>query len=148
LVSRPSKIKFALEWLREVNLQDEIIKVVGVPKEYKFPLEFLRIEGIGKVPQSDILESGSNFLQPGGRYGEGFPHSLCDALCSGMFTVTDLKTYRKFGMHKLRCEYSKFNDNLISIRSRDESSLLHSDKLSYDYYYLIRQAMEDKRWTI
>ena len=141
-MSRPSKIKFALEWLRDVKLQNEIIKVVGVSTEYKFPPDFVNIQGIGRVPQSDILASGANFLQPGGSYGEGFPHSLCDALCSGMFIVTDIKTYRKFGMHKLRCEYSEFNDNLISIKSVPGSNLLHTDKVSYDYYNLIRRHWE------
>jgi hypothetical protein len=142
MVSRPSKIKFALDWLREVKLQDAVIKVIGVSTDYKFPPEFLNTEGVGRLPQSDILAKGAIFLQPGGKYGEGFPHSLCDALCSGMVIVTDKRTYRKFGMHKLECRYSEFNDDLISIHSMDGGELLHTNKIANDYYHLIRETLE------
>lgn len=54
----------------------------------------------GYVNSDDILKSGGIFVQPSG-YGEGFPHTLADAISSGMAIYISNREYVRLGLHKL-----------------------------------------------
>ncbi|WP_280564857.1 hypothetical protein [Chromohalobacter sp. 48-RD10] len=58
---------------------------------------------VGFVPQGDIFKHGNIFVQPSG-YGEGFPHTLADAIVSGIRIFIDKGEYLKYGLWKLDCE--------------------------------------------
>lgn len=54
----------------------------------------------GRVPPDDIFALGGTFLQPSG-YGEGFPHTLADALCSNLKVLIARREYLRYGLHRL-----------------------------------------------
>lgn len=58
----------------------------------------LRITGY--VDGADILAGGGVFLQPAG-YGEGFPHTLADAVASGMEILISDREFLRYGLHRL-----------------------------------------------
>ena len=51
----------------------------------------------GYVEGADIFSKGSIFLQPTG-YGEGFPHTLADAIVSDMGIYISNKEYIRYGL--------------------------------------------------
>jgi len=53
--------------------------------------------GMGYLPQRDLLSIGALFVQPRG-YGEGFPHSLADAIVSGCKILIHEKSCVEFGI--------------------------------------------------
>ena len=60
--------------------------------------------GIGYVPQEDIFKKANTFFQPMG-YGEGVPHSLVDAIVSGMNVIINKKDFIGYGFHKIGFSY-------------------------------------------
>ncbi len=54
----------------------------------------------GYVASKDIFREGSIFLQPMG-YGEGFPHTLADALVSGMDVYISDIEFLRYGLGRL-----------------------------------------------
>ena len=62
------------------------------------------VENIGFISSEKILLSGNLFLQPCG-YGEGFPHSLADAISSGMRIYIARSEYIRYGLWKIGANY-------------------------------------------
>lgn len=60
----------------------------------------VNFESLGYLQQSDILLNGDLFLQPSG-YGEGFPHTLADAIVSKMKVAISDEAYTRFGLYRL-----------------------------------------------
>lgn len=60
----------------------------------------IEVESMGFVDQDDIFLPCDTFLQPTG-YGEGFPHTLADALVTGLKIHIDRLNYIQFGLYKL-----------------------------------------------
>lgn len=54
----------------------------------------------GYVESSQIFSEGAIFLQPEG-YGEGFPHTLADAIVSGMTIYISDREFMRYGLAKL-----------------------------------------------
>ena len=54
----------------------------------------------GYVDASDIFREGGTFLQPMG-YGEGFPHTLADAIVSGMDVYISDIEFLRYGLSRL-----------------------------------------------
>jgi hypothetical protein len=59
-----------------------------------------RVKCVGRVPQDALLKDGDIFVQPRG-YGEGFPHSLADALVSGMPALIHRRDLSQYGLRVL-----------------------------------------------
>lgn len=60
----------------------------------------VKVESMGFVAQDDIFLPCDTFLQPTG-YGEGFPHTLADALVTGLNIHIDRRNYIQFGLYRL-----------------------------------------------
>lgn len=60
----------------------------------------LDFHSTGYLHADEILSGGTTFLQPAG-YGEGFPHTLADAIASGVDIVIANKEYLRYGLHRL-----------------------------------------------
>ena len=106
MVSRPSKLPYQLaavkQMVRELGLTE--VSVVGLEEGDLLGLpEYLRPRGV--TPQADLFTEGTAFLQPTG-YGEGVPHTLVDAICSGMTVYMSRRDFIQFGFYKLDCEFS------------------------------------------
>lgn len=54
-------------------------------------------QSVGLVPPTEIFRAGGIFLQPTG-YGEGFPHTLADAIVSGMEIYISDVEYLRYGL--------------------------------------------------
>lgn len=62
--------------------------------------EDIEVEFTGYVSPEKILSYGGIFVQPSG-YGEGFPHSLADAIVSGLSCIIAEAEYRRYGLKYL-----------------------------------------------
>ncbi len=56
--------------------------------------------GAGFLPQVQIFAGCGTFVQPGG-YGEGFPHTLADALASGLDVAIPDRERSRYGLRRL-----------------------------------------------
>ncbi len=93
--------------------------------------------GVGYVPQSEILCYGNIFLQPLG-YGEGFPHSMSDALVSGMDVLITRKAYITYGLHQLNAPVVQSVGGWYRISPNLElKSLIAVEEISICYYNLL-----------
>ena len=105
MVSRPTKLPNQLaaveQMVRELGLTE--VGVVGLEKGDLLGLpEYLIPKGF--TPQEDLFIEGTAFLQPTG-YGEGVPHTMVDAICSGMIVYMSHEDYVQFGFYKLECDF-------------------------------------------
>lgn len=104
-VQRNSKIAMVAESLAELQErlpEGQVLSIVGCTADSDAgPLMGQAgIEFTGMVPQEDIFAAGGTFVQPKG-YGEGVPHTLVDALCSGMpVLIADIE-FLRYGLHRL-----------------------------------------------
>ncbi|CAH6922502.1 conserved hypothetical protein [Vibrio chagasii] len=93
--------------------------------------------GVGFLPQSEIFGSGYRFFQPSG-YGEGIPHTLVDALCSGMQVYIYKIDYIKFGLHRLGFKYSNIDGRLLKLIYGDkQANSLREKSVSLKYLELV-----------
>lgn len=87
----------------------------------------------GYVNQSDIMSFGGAFLQPAG-YGEGIPHTLVDAISSGVTVYITKQQLLEFGLNKLGFRYTYHLDSWVKIEPNKESIyLLSAEKVSAIY---------------
>lgn len=63
------------------------------------------VRSLGFLPADQILASGSLFLQPSG-YGEGFPHSLADAIVSDMTLLIARREFLRYGLGRLGAAFT------------------------------------------
>jgi hypothetical protein len=122
-VQRPSKwslVSASLTRFRNANAGGEEIFVVGcsdrdLAAAEADPSGFV---GVGYVPQHRLFSFGDVFLQPTG-YGEGFPHSLADAICSGMRIFIEDSEYRRLGLAALGCRRSPLQGGWSEVLYRE-----------------------------
>ncbi len=88
----------------------------------------------GVVPASDILAYGSTFVQPSG-YGEGFPHSLADALVSGMDVIIARREFLRSGLYRLTAGRRIFDDRWVAIAAQGTLQELLSTKAVNEAYF-------------
>jgi len=80
------------------NYIEQKVNIVGCTNEST--KNFSNFNFIGRVESKNIFLSGGVFLQPKG-YGEGFPHTLADAIVSKMKIYISSSEYVRYGLHKL-----------------------------------------------
>lgn len=73
--------------------------IIGCQNNHSLFLQS-NIQSVGYVNSNDIFLNGGIFIQPSG-YGEGFPHTLADAIVSGLVVYIDSKEYIRYGLNKL-----------------------------------------------
>ena len=105
IVQRDEKIKYIVPSLLELyNSCPSIgrLNVVGCSDQSALDRLLVGVDftNLGYVVQDDIFKSGRFFLQPSG-YGEGFPHSLADAIVSGMPILIDNREYLRYGLSRI-----------------------------------------------
>ncbi|EKO3569639.1 hypothetical protein P0F09_002802 [Vibrio metschnikovii] len=139
IISRNDKISkvydSVLKFFLFMNGERKIVFVGCSPSEVKNKFNNDKIVGIGRVKQSDIFKQSNYFFQPRG-YGEGVPHSLVDAICSGMTIIITKKDFVSFGLYVLGFEFNPLNyefghlyftDEVSSFVSQNEISKLYVD---------------------
>ena len=82
---------------------NEKINVVGVAKKSNLETKFPNYTFLGYLNQDDIIQ-GDMFICPKG-YGEGFPHTLADAICSNCIVIIDINDFIYFGIFLHQNEY-------------------------------------------
>ncbi|GEK73664.1 hypothetical protein HHA04nite_22080 [Halomonas halophila] len=75
---------------------------------------------VGFVPQDEIFYLGNVFVQPSG-YGEGFPHTLADALVSDMRVIIDKGEYLKYGLWKMDCDAKMIAQGWLEVVAGSEA---------------------------
>jgi hypothetical protein len=81
------------------------------------------IRCVGKVPQNDVFSFGNTFVWLGG-YGDGLPHSLCEALYNRVVVLIRRRQFIEFGLYKLGAEFSHSRADWLRITN------VHSEKLN------------------
>lgn len=84
----------------------------------------------GFVHSDDILKYGNSFVQPTG-YGEGFPHTLADAVVSGMtIYISDIE-FLRYGFSKLGSDRFRVADGWSLLKlGMKATHALSSDTIS------------------
>lgn len=104
-VQRDSKLPLVAKDLRELinHLEEhQTLELVGCSDRQAADriLSAHRVNVHGVVSPYAILKSGAVFVQPSG-YGEGFSHSLADAIVSEMKVLVARREYIRSGLYKL-----------------------------------------------
>lgn len=112
-VQRPDKLPLVAESLNRnlalsIDQAPRLMTIVGCEANINevssvFPSHL--VVYAGRVPQNSLFASGSVFLQPSG-YGEGVPHSLVDAIVSGMDVEIDRLAWLQTGLGRLGARYT------------------------------------------
>ena len=144
LVQRDSKIKSIADSVYEVsNLFDDHvnINVVGCRNSSLVESLFknLKYRNVGYVQQSDIFMTGEIFIQPSG-YGEGFPHTLADAIISDMKILITKLDYLRFGLHKLGFTRGSWKEKWIEVsKNTNAQKQVSASKIAEDIIKVIEQ---------
>jgi hypothetical protein len=95
----------------------------------------------GTLPQEQIFSHGDTFVQPQG-YGEGIPHTLVDALCSGMTVLIPNAEYLRCGLHRLGTQKSPTVLGWLRI-SPDPAvaKLVATEQVTANYMNLLRPKL-------
>jgi len=105
VVQRKEKFKCVVDDLIEFACLGHVrkINVVGCnTQELQLFIdsENVSFSAVGYQDQDEIFYFGVNFIQPYG-YGEGFPHTLADAILSGLNVYISSKLYVQLGLYKM-----------------------------------------------
>ena len=102
IITRDTKINLQLESINEFLEKvcgDQKIWIIGTNKfSFGSSLKTNKVTFTGKVPQQNILAYSSKLFVPDG-YGEGIPHSLVDAIVSGVSIYISKRNYIRFGLY-------------------------------------------------
>lgn len=120
LVQRDEKIALVKDSVKDLIKKIECpmpIAIVGCVDQDRLAEVF---EGIdfscsGYVDAKNIFLSGSIFVQPSG-YGEGFPHTLADAICSGMKIFIAHSEFIRYGIYKMPVSPEPLVDKWYAIK--------------------------------
>ena len=141
IITRQAKVKSLEARSLILNSMFDEVYVVGQIDHY-----FSRLFSIvGEVDQEDIFVLSNHFIQLDG-YGEGIPHSLCDAIVSKMKITIEKTAYIKYGLYKhdLRgCKVSR-NQNFITFDTLPSSLVnqLKRECVNLEYQRLCRMVNE------
>jgi len=122
LVSRDDKVSFAVSSIKSFLKKREnvTLDIVGCKDELLIKELFINYNTnfLGYVAQDNLFVSGKFFLQPTG-YGEGVPHSLVDALVSGMNVFIQQNLFIEFGLHVIGFEYNYHSGGWVEVLNND-----------------------------
>jgi len=142
LIQRDDKIQLVFHSVSKLldSIQSKPLSIVGCQdhemvyglfKDYK-------VNSIGRKDPEDIFLEGGVFIQPSG-YGEGFPHTLADAIVSDLEIYIDSKEFIRYGLGRLGGGRKKISDNWCKLEgSKDISHVVNSDSIVASYMKIIR----------
>lgn len=141
IVSRDSKLPLIASSINiAFSLVDRKSQVVLVGCSKMIVKDYFhdkKVSGTGIIPQNEIFSEGYRFFQPSG-YGEGIPHTLVDAICSGMQVYIYKNDYIKFGLHRLGFKYCIVNGFLLKISyDSNHANYLREKVVSLKYLELV-----------
>ncbi|MBF8224470.1 glycosyltransferase family protein [Halomonas sp. 328] len=85
------------------------------------------VVNIGFVPQDDIFHHGDAFLQPSG-YGEGFPHTLADAIASRMKIYISKLEYLRYGLREMEFQVDPVADGWLQLVPSEAAAKMVSEE--------------------
>lgn len=147
VVSRDKKIETQYasisKFLRLHSARD--IKVYGTTRVYQPKLKGLSFEG--RVERSVLLTNAKYIFHPQG-YGDGFPHSLADAICSGVSLIMDRKLFVEYGLCHVVDYYRVINGFLIIPFGNKKNLILQSSvgasEVNKRYIEVVSRLMNKK----
>lgn len=94
----------------------------------------------GYLPSADILTTGGVFVQPSG-YGEGFPHTLADAIVSKIEIVIPRREYVRYGLHKLQAKSTPIANGWVRLTITEQLvTAVSEDRVNNSYAELLSRA--------
>lgn len=128
-VSRDDKIEIQLDSLLSLHsILGDRITLVGVNTISKSSDLTL----MGYVQQDKIIQGRTFILCDG--YGEGFPHVLADAICSGCEIICSETAYRTYGLYTYGLSIEKITEGWIKFKANDICrSSVKNDVVSKQY---------------
>jgi len=140
LVSRAVKLKLQCASVFSAMrvLAVDKISVVGVEQESDNDFSSFGLDCVGYVEQDEIFHFGQVFLQPEG-YGEGIPHTLVDALCSGLSVIITKRDYLRYGLSEVAVGFTAIKDGWVNLvyEPREVCWFLGEDGVSKRYLELL-----------
>ncbi len=128
-IQRDDKISAVAKSINSIHPIFKEITVVGCNnrKNLESKLNKLKINSVGRVPSDKIFQDGKIFIQPSG-YGEGFPHTLADAICSEMNIYIDNTEYIRYGLFRIGSKRKIINKNWSKLITSEETREIISEK--------------------
>ena len=127
VVSRRDKFFTTLLSLESLSSDFAIshINVVGLDEPKDKLSNSVDFNFVGFLSQKDIIQ-GKTFICPEG-YGEGFPHTLADAIVSGCIIIVGKRDFINFGLYLYQKEFDIGN---TGVRFRPSFELQNALKIS------------------
>ncbi len=143
LIQRDNKILTVFNSICEfLDIAKNInVTIVGCNniKKLEFLFRGYKLNFVNYIKSKDIFLEGKNFVQPSG-YGEGFPHSLSDAIVSGLDIYINNKEYLRYGLYILGGKKKKFSKNWsILMNTSQVSKQISSNVITNKYFNVINE---------
>lgn len=141
-VTRPDKIVMTAEEILSFNSSvDEPLVVVGCDADDlgRLELSHKKIECAGYVDQKDLFRKGCGFVQIPG-YGEGVPHSLVDAICSGMSIKMTRRDFISFGFGQFAMELEGASMWMNLVYDKSQVAPLSCERINQRYFHEFLEA--------
>lgn len=136
-------IKSVCEFLDKMSNPD--LFVVGCNSEDIIVYQEFRdrfVYPVGYQKQCDILSYGNSFVQLSG-YGEGFPHTLADAIVTGLNIYIPSELYVQLGLYKMNANVDYVVPGWLKITPSNELIHVLDANTVNDYYYkVIKKKIE------
>lgn len=135
--------KLVREWKPDSN--PSFIVVGCTSSENLFQTDLISFKSAGRYAQNKIFTDGKSFIQPEG-YGEGIPHTLVDAICSGMNIFIKKRCFLRYGLYRLNCKFEPKSagwGELILSEFTEKSLDLHT--VNFSYLQVINEILKGDR---
>ena len=126
------------------------LTIVGCTDKEKLDLLFAGtpFRSAGFVDPERIFQEGRIFLQPTG-YGEGFPHTLADAIVSGMDIHISSKEYLRYGLGRLGGERQSITEGWCRLQINKElQNAVHVESISQAVLNVCDQVLAQRNLTV
>ena len=120
-ITRESKISLQMGEIHKfLSKENTTINVLGVNQ---IPTGLpSNLKAVGVVEQTEIFRFGNKFIWFGG-YGDGFPHSLSEALFNRLEVIVSRRQYIQLGLRLIVIKKSPYKDGWVKISKVNTSML-------------------------
>ena len=139
VITRERKLKTQLNGLQDLLLtiaNDKEIHLFGsgnISRLLEVRNIDRRVKNMGWVDIKEIIKTSNEFCSLPG-YGEGIPHSLIDAICSGLPVWVSNSDYRDFGFYRFDdIEIQNYGNWKRLVFPKSAQLLLNCDKIDNEY---------------